>query len=126
MDVSYQIRFGSFNVSVGDAQSREHISRSLCGSRRHSESLSQPGLLAVARCSGLIRPRPSGAVVYTHVLRKTTVLPTAGNSGIPGNTMRQRQGERPMLASDPAEAYIGVSSFRTALRKRVHAAQRRA
>jgi hypothetical protein len=42
---------------------------------------------------------------------KTVLLPTVGNSGIRGNTMRQRQRERPVLASDPAEAYIGVSSF---------------
>jgi hypothetical protein len=69
---------------------------------------------------------PAGAVVYADVLRQMMVLPTAGNSGIPGNTMRQRQRERPMLASDRAEAYIGVSSFRTALRKRVHAIRKRA
>jgi hypothetical protein len=60
------------------------------------------------------------------VLRETMLLPTAGNTGIPGNTIRQRQREWPMLASDRAEAYIGVSSFRTALRKRVYATQRRA
>ena len=60
------------------------------------------------------------------VLRETMLLPTAGNTGIPGDTMRQRQREGLMLASDPAEAYSGLSSFRTALRKRVHAAQRRA
>lgn len=126
MDVSYQIRFGSFNVSVSDAQSREHVSRSLCGSRRHSESLSQPGLHPWRAARGLIRPRPASAVAYADVLRQTMLLPTVGNSDIPATRCASGQRERPVLASDPAEAYIGLSSFRTALRKRVHAAQRRA
>jgi hypothetical protein len=77
IDVSYQIRFGSFDVSLSDAHSREYVSRSLCWSRRHRESLSQAEV--PAECDGLARQF--------------------------------------------ARAYIDLSSFRTALRKRVHAAR---
>ena len=65
---------------------------------------------------------PQSTPECVDVLRETLVLPTVVKSGIPGNTMHQRRCERLMLASDRAEAYIGVSSFRTALRKRVRAA----
>src|SRR5687767_7000992 len=75
----------------------------------------QDCVLSRAAC-WLVRRQAHPVQSSADVLRQMMLLPTAGNNGIPGNTMRQRRWERLMLASDSAGAYIDVSSFRTALR----------